>query len=64
MKIDSDQDGYAGIIISCTIALPDRTTTPTQRENWFLTTTPRPTAHSSTPTHSTTQPQVLRLPAM
>ena len=40
MKIDSDQNGYAGIISSCAIALPASTTTPVQRENWFLTNTP------------------------
>ena len=64
VKIDSDQNGYAGIISSCAMALALSTTTPVHRENWFLTNTPQPTAHSSTPMHSTIQPQVLRLPTM
>jgi hypothetical protein len=48
VKIDSDQSGYAGIMSSWAIAFRPRTITPTQRENWFLTSTPTPTASSTT----------------
>ncbi len=65
MKIDhSDQNGYAGIISSCAIALMPSTSTPVQRESWFRTNTPSPTSHSTAPTHSTTQPQVFSDPKM
>jgi len=60
-KLDSDQNGSAGIISSCARALAASAITPTQRENWFLMNTPQPTASSITPMQSTIQPQVLRL---
>jgi hypothetical protein len=64
VKIDSDQNGYAGIVNTWAIALTPRMITPTRRENWLLADIPNPTIHSTTPMHRTTQPQVLRLPTM
>ena len=48
-KMHSDQNGYAGIISSCAIALHARMKTPTQRDSWFLTNTPMPTNQRSNP---------------